>query len=111
MIREVCKRLRAEWARWINGLLMDETGYPSTARVGLWVTLLVALPLIVADSRNPRVDVPDSAYGMLTTLFIAFASWAAGPRVAQYIAAHGAIPPATEVLPVLPDKEPEEEPA
>jgi len=111
VIREVCRRVRAGWARWINGLLMDETGYPSTARVGLWVTLLVALPLIVADSRNPRVDVPDSAYGMLTTLFIAFASWAAGPRVAQYIASHGAMPPAAEEMPPPSEKDPEEEPA
>lgn len=110
MIREVCKRLRAEWARWVNGLLMDETGYPSSARVGMWVTLLVALPLIVADSKNAQVEVPAGGYGLLTTLFIAFASWAAGPRVAQYIASHGAIPP-DEEIPTSSEKGPAEEPA
>ena len=65
-------------------LLQDEQGHSSTARVAFWITLLVTLTLCVLDAIRSDVTVPVAAYSLLGTTLIALASWAAGPRFAQY---------------------------
>lgn len=68
-------------------LVKDERGCVSSARVGLWV---VAVPLtlcaVVIDIGLTVIDaparIPNTVYGLLGTMFLCFAGWAAGPRFA-----------------------------
>jgi hypothetical protein len=66
-------------------LLRDEQGNWSSARCAFWVTLVVTLALIVFDSCGV-VAMAGAAYTLLGSLVIALASWAAGPRIASYLA-------------------------
>jgi hypothetical protein len=62
-------------------LIRDEAGKPSTSRVAFWIVLLITLGIILfAPAR-----IPPAAYSLLGGTIIALASWAAGPRIAQYI--------------------------
>ena len=67
-------------------LLRDEQGSWSSARCSFWLSLLVALGCVVADTIFAAVAVPNAAYSLLGTIVVATASWAAGPRIAQYLA-------------------------
>ena len=66
-------------------LLHDEQGNLSSARTAFWVTLVVTLLLIVLDAFGV-VAMAGAAYTLLGSLVIALASWAGGPRIAQYLA-------------------------
>lgn len=66
-------------------LLRDEQGSWSSARCSFWISLLVTLALIVVDALT-GASVPNAAYSLLGTIVVATASWAAGPRIAQYLA-------------------------
>lgn len=70
-----------------NGLLHDETGGRSTARVLLWLVVIVTLVLIAVDS-SPReaIVVPGEAYVLLGTIVSGLILWAGGARIAQYAA-------------------------
>jgi hypothetical protein len=65
-------------------LIEDESGALSSARCGLWVTVLLAIITIALDISR-HTPLPNAVYSLEATMFMAFASWAAGPRIAQYI--------------------------
>ena len=73
----------------IRQLVSDERNNLSSARVGLWVTVLLGMFCIGVDAAltlgRSSVRLPNTAYALLGTMFTVFASWAAGPRIAQYI--------------------------
>lgn len=75
-------------AQW-RTLVEDERGALSSARTGMWATVLVAYVSIGVDLylvlTGGKHFVPNTVYGVLGTMFLAFASWAAGPRIAQYL--------------------------
>jgi hypothetical protein len=80
-------------------LIRDENGKPSTSRVAFWIVLLTTLGIILICPAR----IPQAAYSLLGGTIIALASWAAGPRIAQYIgpqigAAAGAIGQAKQRL-------------
>lgn len=62
-------------------LIRDEKGKPSTSRVAFWLVLLITLAIIIFCPAR----IPQAAYSLLAGTIIALASWAAGPRIAQYI--------------------------
>lgn len=70
-------------------LVKDEKGALSSARCGMWLTMLLAIIAGGVDIhlvlQGSTVSVPNAIYATLSTMFMAFASWAAGPRIAQYI--------------------------
>lgn len=66
-------------------LLRDEQGSWSTARCAFWLTLLVALVLVVFDAAGVT-DTRPEGYTLLGTVVLALAAWAAGPRMGQYLA-------------------------
>lgn len=66
-------------------LLTDEQGSRSSARTLLWVTVLFTLGIVAVDVLTPAEVAPD-AYKLLAGMVTAFAAWAAGPRIAQYLA-------------------------
>lgn len=68
-----------------NEMLMDETGYRSTSRVGIWIVMVFTLVMIALDFSIPGLEVPEPAYVILGTMFTFFAVWAMGPRMAEYI--------------------------
>lgn len=68
---------------WIR-LIADEQGNPSSARCGMWFTLVIGLLLTVLDAFG-GVTMSNAAYVMLQSCFGFFALWAAGPRMAQYV--------------------------
>lgn len=68
----------------LTSLLRDERGAYSSARCALWLTLAVTLWLIAAAAFG-RAALSPAAYSLLGTMVLAFASWAGGPRVAQYL--------------------------
>ena len=75
-------------SRW-HELVEDDRDRFSSARFGLWTTVLLTVLVIFVDlflvlTKAPHF-VPNTVYGVLGTMFMAFASWAAGPRIAQYI--------------------------
>ena len=61
--------------------LRDEQGAWSSARIGLWTTLVFAGWYIVTNER-PEPDV----LSLLGSALMGFMAWAGGPRMAQYIA-------------------------
>lgn len=65
--------------------LTDEQGNRSSARLLLWIVVLFALAMIAFDALTPA-EMTASAYGLLGGMVTAFAAWAAGPRIAQYLA-------------------------
>lgn len=73
----------------LRELVSDERGHLSTARVGLWVTMALAILTVGVDIgltlSASKVFIPNPAYAMEGTMFTVFATWAAGPRIAQYI--------------------------
>jgi hypothetical protein len=68
-------------------LVTDETGKFSMARVALWMTLLVALRVVHADTFGAGALSP-LATSLLTTMLVALIAWAAGPRFASYLLPH-----------------------
>lgn len=77
------KRPRLQWLR---ELLQDETGGASTARCGLWLTVLVTLSLCVGDSlEGTPVNVPGAVYTLLTAMLTIFGAWAGGARFGQHL--------------------------
>ena len=65
-------------------ILSDESGKPSAARILLCVCLAFTAVIITADALL-WATVPHAAYSLLTTVEIGLLSWAAGPRIAQYL--------------------------
>ncbi len=66
-------------------LLRDEQGGWSTARCAFWLTLFVALALVVLDATG-TTNTRTEGYTMLGTVVLALAAWAGGPRIGQYLA-------------------------
>lgn len=66
-------------------LLTDEQGSRSSARTLLWLTVLFTLATVAVDVLSPA-EVTPHAYAVLAGMVTAFAAWAAGPRIAQYLA-------------------------
>jgi len=63
-----------------HGVLHDERGALSSARVGLWTVLAFTGWYIVSH------DKPDGAVlSLLGSVLIGFMAWAGGPRMAQYL--------------------------
>lgn len=67
-----------------EALLSDEQSKKSTARLAFWVVLLADLAAIAIDIILTPVSAGSLA--LLTTLTVFTTSWAAGPRIAQYLA-------------------------
>lgn len=65
--------------------LRDEQGSRSSARLLLWITVAAALLLIAVDVLTAGEASPH-AYTLLGGMVTTFAVWAAGPRMAQYLA-------------------------
>lgn len=63
-------------------LVQDERGRLSSARVLLWLWSLVSLALVVTTWRT----VPNAVLAFLSGVEIALIAWAAGARIAQYLA-------------------------
>lgn len=79
----------------IRQLVRDERGKVSSARTGLW---LIAVPLAVfviaidiglALATKPAL--PNTVYGLLGTMFLCFAGWAAGKGFAKEWGSVGAV--------------------
>ena len=60
-------------------LVRDEKGHLSSARVGMWLTLLFSLHYIADGGAQPGV------LAFLSGVTLGFVGWAAGPRIAQYL--------------------------
>ncbi len=73
----------------LHQLIEDERRKLSASRVGLWSTMALALITIAVDVyvvlSGGKVFVPNTVYALEGTMFTAFAAWAAGPRIAQYL--------------------------
>jgi len=73
----------------LSDLVKDEKGALSSARCGLWVTVALALATVAVDVwltfHAAKAFIPNAVYALEGTMFTVFASWAAGPRIAQYI--------------------------
>tara|TARA_R100001377_G_scaffold67441_1_gene42742 strand:- start:680 stop:997 length:318 start_codon:yes stop_codon:yes gene_type:complete len=67
----------------IREILTDERGRLSAARVLLTSSMLFIAVLIILDSTV--WDVPQPAYVLLGSWGMGLLTWAAGPRVAQYL--------------------------
>jgi hypothetical protein len=73
----------------IHQLIEDERGSLSSARLGLWITMLIvtvtiAIDIILTAFTQLEARIPNTVYGIEGTMFITFTIWTAGPRVAQY---------------------------
>ncbi|MDB4876477.1 MAG: hypothetical protein JWM41_2923 [Gemmatimonadetes bacterium] len=73
----------------LRQLVEDEKQKLSAARVGLWITVVLALATVGVDVAltlgRAKALIPNTVYGLEGTMFTVFASWAAGPRIAQYL--------------------------
>lgn len=72
----------------VRELVSDEKHHLSTARVGLWTTMVLTFATIAIDivlTILAKHTIPNAIYSLEGTMFTVFASWAAGPRIAQYI--------------------------
>lgn len=67
-----------------GNILRDEQGKVSTARVAFWVVLTYDLLAILVDTLLTPVSA--GGLGLLGTLTTFITVWAAGPRMAQYMA-------------------------
>ncbi len=65
-------------------LLRDERGDLSTARCAFWLLLVWSLVLVTLTGLGV-MSLSSAAYTFLGTAIVAVVSWAAGPRVAQYL--------------------------
>ena len=72
-------------SRYLRELLSDEAGGLSSARSSFWLTLVVALGVIVADGLSSDITVPEPGYTLLGMIVGMVGVWAAGPRIAQYL--------------------------
>lgn len=70
----------------LHQLFEDEKDNISAARCGMWLTIVLAVATIVVDILRATNHVPNTVYGLEATMFMSFCSWAAGPRIAQYLA-------------------------
>ena len=74
----------------LHQLLEDEGRDLSAARCGMWVTVALVLMIVTIDTVltivNAPARIPNTVYGLMGTMFVSFASWAAGPRIAEYLA-------------------------
>lgn len=72
-----------------RALVTDEQNKTSASRVGLWITVVLALVTVGVDIaltlRLAAQHIPNTVYALEGTMFTVFAAWAAGPRIAQYI--------------------------
>lgn len=67
----------------LRQLVRDEKGKFSSARAGLWcIAVPLALGAVVIDILLTIFDaparIPNTVYGLLGTMFLCFAGWAAG---------------------------------
>lgn len=73
----------------LHELLTDERAKLSAARTGLWITVAMALVTVGLDLYmtwlGGKATIPNTVYSLEATMFMAFASWAGGPRIAQYL--------------------------
>lgn len=73
----------------LRQLVTDETRKTSSARLGLWITVGMALITVGVDIAltlgSSASHIPNTVYALEGTMFTVFAAWAAGPRIAQYI--------------------------
>lgn len=68
----------AEWRQ----LMQDERGHLSAARALLWVWSLFTLIFVAAAWRSAG----NGVLSLLSAVEMALVAWAAGPRIAQYLA-------------------------
>ncbi len=73
----------------LRNLVTDEQAKTSAARVGLWITVAMALITVGVDIAltlySSTTHIPNTVYALEGTMFTAFAAWAGGPRIAKYI--------------------------
>lgn len=73
----------------LHELFTDERAKLSAARLGLWITVGMALVTVGFDVYmtwlGGKATIPNTVYSLEATMFLAFASWAGGPRIAQYL--------------------------
>jgi CHASE2 domain-containing sensor protein len=70
------------------GILDDEQGNRSMARVSLVWALLFAAAMMVTDAVltwQHKPNLPNALYTLLSSVVLALIGWAAGPRVFQYL--------------------------
>lgn len=74
----------------IKHLVTDDKGELSIARLGVWLTIFLAVATISIDVAlvlaGVTLSIPNAAYALESTMFMAFVSWVAGPRMASYLA-------------------------
>jgi len=63
-------------------LVQDERGQLSTARALLWVWSLFTMAVVALWWQT----VPNGVLSLLSAVEVALIAWAAGPRIAQYLA-------------------------
>lgn len=63
-------------------VIKDETGNYSTARVLLWVWTVVIVIMLFSDYTH----LTQAVLTFLSSVYLFLASWAAGPRIAAYLA-------------------------
>ena len=73
----------------LRELVEDEKSHLSTGRVGMWSAVLLAYVAVGVDlwltlHAVPR-HVPETAYGVLGTMFMAFAAMSGVPRAMEYL--------------------------
>lgn len=73
----------------LRDLVLDERHHLSSARIGVWVTVLFVAVTggvdIYLTVTGAHFRIPNAVYSTFGTMFMAFASWAGGPRIAQWI--------------------------
>lgn len=70
----------------VHGFFQDEEGNWSMGRILLTASLALTFVLIYLDALWVQVAVPVAAYGLLGTVDGGLLLWAAGPRMAKYLA-------------------------
>lgn len=70
--------------RWLAGIVQDETGAASAARITFIMTLVFTFYLIAKDATTWTV--PDKAYALLSAVLVGQIAWAGGNRVAAHLA-------------------------
>lgn len=70
---------------WLRGILQDETGQGSMARLSFAGTL-VFTGVMIRQHAVGVWNVPDAAYAILTTVLVGQIAWSGGNRVAAHLA-------------------------
>lgn len=74
----------------LRHLYTDNKGEWSLARVGLILTILLAIGTIITDvvltCKHEPARLPNTVYALETSMFLAFVTWVTGPRLAEHIA-------------------------